>query len=133
MDTEQTIRTIIAAYDAGQLDRVAELMSDQLCYKINARPESGPYVADCHDKDASLKAIGAIRDDWNIDSFKLADLIVAGNRGAAQIDVTASSRHMDHTVNSNLALFFSVENGLVTHLIEYHDTKAVSTARSGWT
>lgn len=132
MDTETTIRSAIEAYDAKDMDRVAELVSDNVCYRINSQAATGPYRADCHDKEAFFAAVGEILADWNIVHYRIADLIVSGNRGAAQIDLRIASLHIDHGFDARLALFLTVEDGQLSEIVEYHDTWAVSTARSGW-
>ena len=134
MDTETTIRAVVKAYDAKDMDKVASFLADSICYKINSSGHTGPYTADCRSKEAFFVAVQAILDDWDICSYKLADLIVSGNRGAAQIAVEMVSLHdPKHSYAGRLALFLTVENGQVSELHEYHDTAAAGTARTGWT
>ena len=129
MSTEDTIRQAIDAYDRGDADTVAALLDEEICYTINSNPDLGPYHANCHRKSEFFEAVGAIQADWNIDSYKLADLIVSGNRGAAQIQVQITSRHSKRTLLTRLALFMTVDGGRITEIHEYHDTANASTAR----
>lgn len=131
MTTESTIRSAVEAYDRGDFETVSSLLSDTVCYTINAHPDHGPYRADCHSKAAFFDAVGPILSDWRMDSYKITDLVTSGSRGAARIAVAATSNHTGRTLQSGLALFFTVEDGLITAIHEYHDTAAVATARAG--
>ncbi len=132
MDTEATIRTIIEAYNAQDLDRVASLLAEDMTYRINAHPECGPYHANCDCKATFFEAVGEILADWQVRSYVLADLIVSGDRGAAQINVEMDSRHAQTSFKSQLALFMTVRDGLVSEIVEYHDTAAAGRSRVGF-
>ena len=129
MSTEDTIRQAIEAYDRGDAEAVATLLHEDICYTINSNPALGPYHADCHCKAEFFAAVGAIQADWDINSYKLDDLIVSGTRGAAQIRLQITSRHTARRLQTRLALFMTVEGGKLTEIHEYHDTANVSTAR----
>jgi len=129
MSTEDTIRQAIDAYDRGDADTVAALLHADVCYTINSNADLGPYHADCHSKAEFFNAVSAIQADWSIDSYKLGDLIVSGNRGAAQIQIQMTSHHSGRTTQTRLALFMTVEGGKLTEIHEYHDTANVGTAR----
>lgn len=131
MDTEATIRAVVDAYHRQDLDAVSALISDRVCYRINSHPDCGPYHADCNSKDAFFDAVAKILEDWDVRSYQIGDLIVAGNRGAAQIDIEMASRHSDYVFRGRLALFLTVSKGLVTEIVEYHDTAAAGTLRRG--
>ena len=133
MDTESTVRRVIEAYDRQDADAVGALLSDELRYRINARPETGRYCATTEGKADFFAAIQPILDDWEVASYKLGDLIVSGERAAAQVDLTLRSRHRaDHVFVGNLALFLTVVEGKITEIVEYHDTASAKTARTGW-
>lgn len=129
MSTKDTIRQAIEAYDRGDADTVAALLHEDICYTINSDPALGPYHANCHSKAEFFEAVGAIQADWNVDSYKLGDLFVSGNRGAAQIQLQMTSRHSGRTLQSRLALFMTVEGGKLTEIHEYQETANTSTAR----
>lgn len=129
MGTEATIRAVIKAYHKQDLEGVASLVSEHVCYRINAHSECGPYHADCHSREAFFEAVAPIRADWDIKRYELGDLIVSGTRGAAQIDIEMASRHSDDVFVGRLALFLTVKDGQVSEIVEYHDTAAAGTLR----
>lgn len=131
MTTEETIRAAVEAYDRGNSDRVAELVSSDVCYTINSHPDLGPYRADCRTRAEFFDAVSKIQADWNIDSYKIDDLIVNGNRGAAQIALTITSKHTGRSMDTRLALFLTVKDGQLSAIHEYHDTANAATARVG--
>lgn len=129
MTTEDIIRAAVEAYDRGDSAAVAGFLAQDLHYTINANPEIGPYFADTRSTDQFFDAVASIRADWSIDSYKIADLIVSGDRGAAQIAVTITSRHTGRKVDSRLALFMKVRDGQLTEIHEYHDTANQASSR----
>ena len=129
MTTAETIRTAVEAYDRGDIETLSALLHDRICYTINADPEIGPYRANCHTKQEFFDAVGTIQADWNIDSYRIADLIVKGNRGAAQIRLQMTSQLTGRTKLSGLALFVTAEDGLMTEIHEYNGTALAGTAR----
>ena len=129
MTTESTVRQAVEAYDAGDLEQVAALIAEDVHYKINSVPDCGPYLADCHCKTDFFDAVGNIRADWEIDSYKIADMIVQGDRAAVQIAIEMTSKHTGTPRSNGLALFLTVRDGQLSEIIEYHDTKLVATAR----
>lgn len=131
MTTEAVVRQAIEAYDARNMERVADLVAEDVHYKISAAPDCGPYLADCHCKADFFEAVGKIRADWEIASYKIADMIVQGDRAAVQIAIEMTSRHTGVKRANGLALFATVREGQITEIIEYHDTKMVATAREG--
>ncbi|MEL7164128.1 MAG: nuclear transport factor 2 family protein [Pseudomonadota bacterium] len=130
MTTEETIRAAVAAYGAQDLERVSALVADDVCYRINAHRETGPYHADCQSRDAFFAAVGTILEDWDVQRYALGDLIVAGDRGAAQIDIEMASRHRDFVFRGRLALFLRVTDGQLSEIVEYHDTAAAGLSRA---
>ena len=128
MSTETAIREIIAAYGAGDLDKVRDCMSDDVHYRINSTPGLARYTADCRGKDAFFEVIHTMLKNWDPQYFRLVELLVAGNRGAARCDLHFINRadgsdHFDH-----LALFFTVEDGKICAIHEFHDTGKIAAA-----
>lgn len=128
MTTEETIRSAIDAYDRHDIDAVNALIHDDVTYMINAH--DGPYRANCASRDEFWEAVHEILSDWDIASYKMSNLIVSGDQGAAEIDIEMKSRHTGHHMPARLALFLRVKDGQLTEIREYHDTLAVSTSRS---
>ncbi len=128
MTTEDIIRTVIEAYDRGDKDAVDALVDDHVTYRINSH--DGPYRADCCSREEFWDAVGEILADWEVTSYKLADLIVSETKGAAQIDVEMTSRHTGRSVGTGLALFLEVRNGKLVYIHEYHDTRVASTSKT---
>ena len=131
MTTESIVRQAVEAYDAADMERVAALVAENVHYHINAAPDCGPYVADCQCKADFFGAVGEILADWDIDSYKIADMIVSGDRAAVQIAIEMTSKHTGKQRTAALALFVTVKDGQLSEIIEYHDTKMVATARDG--
>ena len=129
MTTEEVIRKAVECYNRGDAETVSALLHDDIRYCIHADPETGPYQADCAGIGAFWKAIERIQADWQIDEYRLTDIIVSGERAAAQIGVKMTSRYTGVSRETELALFFTVKDGRIVELHEYHDTAAAARAR----
>ncbi|WP_422038363.1 nuclear transport factor 2 family protein [Roseibium sp.] len=129
MTTEEVVRTAIECYNRGDAETVSSLLHDDIRYRIHADVETGPYCADCTGKNAFWNTIGQIQADWQIDEYRLTDIIVSGDRAATQISVKMTSRHTGVSRETELALFFTVKDDRVVELHEYHDTAAAARAR----
>ena len=125
MDTEGTIRAAVAAFSEGDDAEFDALLSDDLHYSINAQPGVGPFCAEVDCKPAFYEAMGRILAEWEIRDYRIIDLIVSGNRGAAQIAYTALRHSGEAQFEARLALFLTVEDGKLTEIHEYHDTAAL--------
>ena len=129
MSTEQTVRELVEAYDAGNNDRVTERLHDDLRYCIHGNKELACFHADTSCKAEFFDVVAKIQADWRIDSYKLTNLVVEGERAAAQIAVTATSQHTGKSMDTDVALFLTLKDGLVKELHEYHDTMMAARAR----
>ncbi len=127
--TEEVVRKAIQSYKSGDAETVSSLLHDEIRYCIHANAETGPYCADCCGTNAFWETIGRIQADWSIDDYRLTDIIVSGERAATQIGVTITSRHTGATRETELALFWTVKDGCVVELHEYHDTAAAARAK----
>lgn len=130
MTTETIVRAAIDAYDNGDAETVSMMLHDDIRYCIHADEALGPYQTDCRGKVAFWEAVGKIQVDWEIVSYRLADLIVSGDRAASQIDLEIKSRHSGVSRETELALFWKIKDDRICELHEYHDTAAVSRAKN---
>ncbi|WP_420332599.1 nuclear transport factor 2 family protein [Roseibium sp.] len=129
MTTEEVVRNAIECYNRGDAETVSSLLHDDIRYCIHADAETGPYQADCAGIGAFWQAIERIQADWQIDEYRLTDIIVSGDRAAAQIGVKMTSRYTGVSRETELALFFTVKDDRIVELHEYHDTAAAARAR----
>jgi len=126
METETVIRNAVDAYDQGKQDVLDALLSDDICYRIVSQPDTGPFVCDAAGKTAFYETVGAILSQWTITDYRIVDLIVSGGRAAAQITHCATHRVTGRKFDARIALFFRVEDGRITEIVEYHDTAALA-------
>ena len=126
MTTEEVVRKAIEAYHNGDADAVSGFIHADIRYCIHADTETGSYHADCLGLEAFWQAVGRIQADWVIDGFRLVDLILDGDRAATRIDTDITSRHTGTSRKTELALFWTIRDGQVVELHEYHDTATVA-------
>ncbi|WP_298985566.1 nuclear transport factor 2 family protein [uncultured Roseibium sp.] len=129
MTTEEVVRNAIQSYNRADVEAISALLHDDIHYRIHANAETAPYCADCGGKTAFWEAIGRIQSDWSIDDYRLTDIIVSGERAATQISLTITSRHTGVSRETELALFWTVKDGCIVELHEYHDTAAAALSK----
>lgn len=118
MSTEDVVLKAIECSNRGDADTVSALLHDDIKSCIHADAETGPYHTDCAGKGAFWKAIERIQADWKIEDYRLTDIIVSGDRAAAQIGVKMTSRRTGASRETDLALFFTVKDDRVVELHE---------------
>jgi ketosteroid isomerase-like protein len=130
MDTETVIRKAVAAYAASDIETVLGLCTDDIHYCIQSTPECGPYCADCRGKAAFVDALSKYVEDWTFGAFELEDLILSGNRAATRQRVDFINRRTGAQLQTLNALFWTVEDGKITEILEFQDTATIAAARS---
>ncbi len=129
MQTEDIIRRAVTAYNEGDEEGLDPLLSDGLRYRVNGQPDSGRFHCDVVGKPDFYDAVGRILDIWEVADYRIVDLIVSGDRGAAQIACSATHKGTRRHFDTRLALFFTVGGGRITGIEEYHDTAAMAQDR----
>ena len=129
MTTEQIIRDAVFAYASQDIDRVLACLTDDIVYTIEASEPLGPYRANCADKEGFVQVIGQIVGDYVVEKFELADILVDGDRAATRIDVTLRNRITGTLVVGQNAIFWTVRDGLVSEVREFHDTAQLAAGR----
>lgn len=129
MTTEQIVRDAVAAYASQDMERVLACMTDDIVYTIEASAAHGPYCAACNGKEEFVGVIGQIVGDYAVEKFELADIIVDGNRAATRVNATLRNRNTDTLVVGQSAIFWTVRDGLVSEVREFHDTAQLAAGR----
>ncbi|KRS13537.1 hypothetical protein XM53_06715 [Roseovarius atlanticus] len=126
MQTQDVIEQAVEAYAGGDAAALDALLTEDLRYRINGQPDCGKYTRDVAGKAAFYDAVGEILAWWEITGYRIVDLIVSGERAAAQVAHHAMHKETGRQFDTKLALFFAVKDGQITEIAEYHDTAALA-------
>jgi ketosteroid isomerase-like protein len=130
MTTEETIRAAIGAWTAGDLDAALDLCAEDAGYRIVAVPDLGAFQADCHDRDEFRATLVALLSEFEMLRYDLVEVIASGERAATRVDLRMRHRQTGRMVDTQLAGFWTVRDGKITSLDEWHDTAQVAQARA---
>ncbi len=126
MQTQDVIEQAVEAYAGGDAPALDALSAEDLRYRINGQPECGTFTCDVAGKAAFYGAVGEILARWEITGYRMVDLIVSGERAAAQVAHGATHKETGRQFDTRLALFFAVRDSRITEIVEYHDTAALA-------
>ncbi|WP_428514266.1 nuclear transport factor 2 family protein [Roseovarius sp.] len=126
MQTQDVIEKAVEAYAGGDTAALDALLAEDLRYRINGQPDCGKFTCDVSGKAAFYNTVGEILARWEITGYRMVDLIVSGERAAAQVAHGATHKGTGRQFDTRLALFFAVRDGQITEIVEYHDTAALA-------
>jgi ketosteroid isomerase-like protein len=124
--SEQSTREVVIdlydAYERRDLDRVAELIDDDVEWIIYAPMQVFPFAGYRRGKAAVLRALAGIAKDYELKSYVPQVLIVDGDRAAVMSDVAFMQRATERTLHFHIANFLRVQNGRVVEFREFANT-----------
>ncbi|WP_420557666.1 nuclear transport factor 2 family protein [Roseovarius sp.] len=126
MQTQEVIEKAVEAYAGGDTAALDALLDEDLRYRINGQPDCGKFTCDVTGKAAFYDAVGGILARWEITGYQIVDLIVSGERAAAQVAHGATHKETGRQFETRLALFLAVRDGRITEIVEYHDSAALA-------
>lgn len=129
MTTEETIRAAIGAYSAGDLDGALAFCADDVCFCTQTAPGHGGWELDCTGREAFRAGLTELLTEFEMQKYELVELITSGSRAASRQNVTMTHRATGRVVDSQIADFWTVENGRITDIREFADTALIVAAR----
>lgn len=126
MSVKETVEAIYAAYRARDLDGTLALMSKTMRYEW-PYDATNPLCGCCHGRDAMAERLMALGADFEFHNFEVDDLIVVGDRAAARITMTLTSKKSGAPLINRGAHFWRFEDGKAVELIEHYDTALLAT------
>lgn len=124
-DTETVVRAVYDAWRVKDIEAVAARFAGDACFDIHISASVHPLGGPCHGKGEVLARLEKIIEGFDFLSYVVPDLIVSGERAAAQPHIRYLHKASGERLESTLAHFWLVRGGLVVRLDEYHDMGAV--------
>jgi ketosteroid isomerase-like protein len=124
--SEQSTREVVIdlydAYERRDLDRVAELIDDDVEWIIYAPMQVFPFAGYRRGKSAVLRALAGIAKDYELKSYVPQVVVVDGDRAAVMSDVAFMQRATERTLHFHLANFLRIQNGRLVEFREFANT-----------
>jgi ketosteroid isomerase-like protein len=125
MTALETVQKFYQEYAEGKIDEALSLFSEDIRFTWNADPSRMKYAGDFFGKAEFRARLADLREDYEYHFFRPIDIIADVNRVVAQVEVELTQRRTGRKFAMNVAEFWTVENGVITHLVEYYDTALV--------
>ena len=120
--TEETIRAAIEAYARRDLEGALSHCAETVRFCNIAAPGTGMWTFDCQGLTAFREALVEINTAFEIEDYRLVELIAAGPRAASRQQLTLVSRATGERFDTEIADFWTVEHGKITTIHEFNDT-----------
>ncbi len=116
--TREIVSRLYAAYAAGDFDRVAASLHDDIDWMIYSPVSVFPFAGQRKGRDAVLQVMADIAAQYALDSYKLEVTIVDGDRAAVMSDARFTQRATSRILRFRIANFLRFENA---KLIEFRE------------
>ena len=134
MDTKQPdVRAAITAlyrdYESRQLDKVLDGLPENFCFEWASDPATARYAGICHGKAELLAQLNDIGENFNFDEYRAVNILVDGNRAAAELELKLTPIGNGVTrrqFSARIAHFWEFKDGIPIHLVEYMDTALIA-------
>jgi len=126
MDVRQAVTQLYRHYENRDLDKVLDGLPDNFCFEWASDPSTARYAGICHTKDELLKRLAEIAENFEFHSYRPTEILVDGDRAAAQLQLDLTSAKTRQRFSARIAHFWSFEDGIPVHLVEYMDTALIA-------
>ena len=126
MDVRQAVTELYRHYENRDFDKVLDGLPDNFCFEWASDPSTARYGGICHTKAELLKQLGDIAENFEFHSYRPTEILVDGDRAAAQLQLDLTSAKTHQRFSARIAHFWSFEDGIPVHLVEYMDTALIA-------
>lgn len=121
-DTRAIVKSFYEAYAAGDLDRVAALIHDDIEWIMYGPVQVFPFQGPRKGKAQVLDVLAAIGKDYGLERYVPEIIIVEGERAAVVSDAAFMQRATKRTLSIRLANFLRFSDGRLIEFREFTDT-----------
>lgn len=125
MDVRRMITQLYRDYEQKNFDSILAALPDDFTFEFPFEPSTHRFTGICRSKDELLQHLKDIRTTVAFNSYHATNILVDGDRAAAQLDVDLTSSTGDR-FSTTIAHFWTFKDGVPVHLVEYMDTGLVA-------
>jgi len=122
MSIREKIEQIYADYENRDLDKVLAAIPDNFQFEWPFDDKLARYSGKCQCKADLLTQLEDLADNFVFNRYSASNILVDGNRAAAQVDLNLTSKNTGETFNATIAHFWLFEDNSPIRLVEYMDT-----------
>lgn len=131
MGAREVIEKAYAHYGAGRLGEAFSACADDFRFSWVADPNLVRHTAAGVDRIAFLQRVDSLHALYIYHSFEHSDLIVDGERVAAQVVIDMTHRESGRRFLMPCAHFWTVRGEEIVELVEYFDTALAASLEGG--
>ena len=126
MDVRQTITQLYRDYENRDLEKILAALPDDFVFEWSFDPSTARYPGVCRNKDELIQHLTDIAADFQFNAYHATNILVDGDRAAAQLDLDLTSVRTGRRFPVTIAHFWSFKDGIPVHLVEYMDTAVLA-------
>ena len=126
MDVRQAVTQLYRAYENRDFTAVLNGLPANFRFEWASDLGVAPYAGICHTKHELITRLGEIAEKFEFHSYRATTILVDGDRAAAQLEAEVTSRTTRQRFASKIAHFWTFEDGIPVHLVEYMDTALIA-------
>ena len=125
MDVRQTITQLYRDYENGNMEKILAMLPNDFVFEFTSDPSMARDAGVCRSKNELLQHLGTIAEHFQFNSYHATNILVDGNRAAAEIQVGLTFKRSGRSFSSTIAHFWSFNDGVPVRLVEYMDTALI--------
>ena len=122
MNIEQKVAQIYLDYKNRNLTGALDKLPDDFCFEWPFDSKFARYAGVCKNKKEFLSQLEELAVHFEFNNYSASNIIVEGNRAAAQVDLNMTSKKTGDRFDATIAHFWTFENNEPVRLVEYMDT-----------
>ena len=126
MDIRHTVTQLYRDYETRDLNKVLNGLPDNFCFEWASDPSTARYAGVCHTKGELLRRLADIATNFEFHSYRPTNILVDGDHAAAELQLDLTSVKTRQRFSARIAHFWSFEDGIPVHLVEYMDTALIA-------
>ena len=126
MDIRQTVTRLYRAYESGDAAKILDGLPNDFLFEWASDLGTPPYAGVCRSKHELITRLAHIGEKFEFHSYRATNILVDGDRAAAQLEVDVTSRATRQRFPTKIAHFWTFKDGIPVHLVEYMDTALVA-------
>ena len=126
MDIRQTITQLYRDYENGHAEQILAALPNDFVFEFTSDPSTGRDAGVCRSKDELVRHLGNVASYIQFNSYHPTNILVDGSQAAAQIQVDLTYRTTGRRFSTSIAHFWSFEDGIPVHLVEYMDSALIA-------
>jgi ketosteroid isomerase-like protein len=122
LGTRAAVKDLYGAYAKGDVARLALLIHENIDWAIYSPITVFPFAGSRRGRAAVLEVMAAIGQVYQLDSHKIEQMVIEGDRAAVLADIGFTQRSTGRTLRFRVANFLRVDDGRLIEFREFSDS-----------